>query len=172
MKALLHVYLEKECDKHILRHNEYLYELNESIRRKSLRLDAVVTKKVVKPPHWALDERFDPFKTRVKKKLALYSFTLARKILRGQYYPELAARYSVAKEDGSKREVCVFQLPDAAVSNLIYRSLLGKNLNRLSAYSYAYRPDKGPHDAIHDVATDWRATSRVYTAEVRLLQIF
>lgn len=172
MKGLLRSYLKLECEKHIQRHFEYLHELDEDINRKSRRLGVSVPKTIRRPSYWALDPRFNPFKTRAPKKLDLYSFTLARKVRIEQYEPETALEYVVKKSDGSDRSVSVFQLPDAALSLAVFRSLMHKNVNRLSSYAYAYRSDKTAHDAVHDVAHDLRSTERIYVAEFDFSKFF
>ena len=172
MKGLLRSYLKLECEKHIQRHFEYLHELDEDIKRKSRRLGFPVPKVIKRPSYWALDERFNPFKTRASKKLELYSFTLAKKVRIGQYEPETALEHVVEKADGSDRKVSIFQLPDAALSLAVFRSLMHKNVNRLSGYAYAYRADKTAHDAVHDVAHDLQSTERIYVAEFDFSKFF
>jgi hypothetical protein len=47
-----------------------------------------------------------------------------------------------------------------------------KNVNRFSAYAYAYRGDRNAHDAILRIAYDWRARNRVYVAEFDFSKFF
>ncbi|MFC1634002.1 reverse transcriptase domain-containing protein [Planctomycetota bacterium] len=172
MRGLLRNYIAQECKKHIRRHYDYLRELDENIERKTKRIGASVAKNVIRPKYWSLDDRFNPFKTRVPKKLDLYSYTLAKKIKENAYTPARAVRYPINKEDGSQREVSVFQIPDAALSRLVYKSLLHKNLNRFSAYAYAYREDKGPQDAVYDIFSEWKNLDRIYIAEFDFSKFF
>lgn len=172
MRGLLRNYIANECEKHIRRHCVYLRELDEEIERKTKRIGTTVAKNVKRPKYWALDDRFNPFKMRIPKKLDLYSYTLVKKIKQNAYTPARAVQHHISKEDGSQREVNVFQIPDAAISRLVYKSLLHKNLNRLSAYAYAYREDKGPHDAVHDIFSEWKNLDRIYVAEFDFRKFF
>ena len=172
MRGLLRSLLKRECQKLISRHDEYLRDLDESTKRKARRLGSVVDKEIRRPSYWSLDPRFDPFKTRSRQKLDLYSYTLARKIRDHTYRPECAVTHRVPKEGSEDRELAVFQLPDAAVSLSVYYSLLHKNISRLSGHAYAYRSDRGAHDAVHDVASEWRNRDRVYVAEFDFSRFF
>jgi hypothetical protein len=78
----------------------------------------------------------------------------------------------VPKADGSNRTVSVFQVADAAVSRLIFRSLLEKNRQRLSAYSFAYRRDLTVHDAIQHIAADIVGRERIFIAEYDFAKYF
>jgi len=172
MRALLKNILRQECDKHVARHFDYLYQLHEDIARKSMRLGAAVPKEVKYPPYWAIDDRFNPFKVRANKNLDKYSYTIARKIRNESYEPATAVIQSILKDDGGERQICVFQLPDSALSRLVYKSLLKKNVNRFSAYAYAYREDKGAHDAVISISSEWRNLDRVYVAEFDFSKFF
>jgi len=172
MRALLRNILRQECDKHVARHFDYLYQLHEDISRKSVRLGAPVPKQVKHPPYWAIDGRFNPFKVRTNRKLEKYSYTIARKVRNKTYNPSTAVIQSIPKDDGEQRQIYVFQLPDSALSRLVYKSLLNKNVNRFSAYAYAYREDKGAHDAIINIFSEWRNLDRVYVAEFDFSKFF
>src|SRR6266571_5349458 len=172
MKALIRNVLADECKKLILRHYEYLDQLHEGAIRGSKRLGFAVRKTIKTPPYWSLDPRFNPFKTRNKRVLDLCSVTLDKKLKNKSYRPRRAVTYYVEKEDGTKRELNVFQLPDAAVSRLVYKSLLHKNIARLSAYAYAYREDRSAHDAVHAIQAEWRTLDRVYVAEFDFAKFF
>src|SRR2546423_12731180 len=119
MRALLLNFLSLECRKHISRFHEYLHELDEDTQRKTKRLGTPVPKEIRRPPYWALDPRFNPFYVRARRNLELYSYTLAAAVRKGKYEPAVAVKHSVPKEDGDKREVGVFQIPDAALSRLV-----------------------------------------------------
>lgn len=172
MKSLIRKFLNFECEKHVQRHSEYLRELHEDIDRKERRIDASVSKSVLRPRYWELNSAFNPFKTRLARKLDVYAYTLAKKIRTGDYAPMRAVTHFVPKDDGSKRVLNVFQLPDAALSRLVYKSLLSKNANRFSAYAYAYRDDKGAHDAVTEIYTEWKNNDRIYVAEFDFTKFF
>jgi RNA-directed DNA polymerase len=172
MQALFKNILRQECDKHVERHFDYLYQLDEDIRRKSDRLGVPVAKNIERPPYWEIDERFNPFKVRAKRNIEKYSYTIARKVRGKTYEPSTAVSRTVPKEDGGQRDICVFQLPDSALSRLVYKSLLNKNVNKFSAYAYAYREDKSAHDAVMNIFSEWRNLNRVYVAEFDFSKFF
>ena len=172
MRALLRNVLRRECNKHVERHFDYLYQLHEGIRRKSDCLGSPVAKHVKRPPSWKIDDRFNPFKVRTKRNLKKYSYTIATKIRQRTYEPLTALIQTVAKDDGTQREIYVFQLPDSALSRLVYKSLLNKNINKFSAYAYAYREDKMAHDAVMNIFYEWRNLDRVYVAEFDFRKFF
>ena len=172
MRALLKNVLRQECNKHVQRHFDYLYQLHEDIRRKSDRLGVPVHKHIKRPPAWKIGDRFNPFKVGTKRNLEKYSYTISMKIRQRTYQPSTALNQMVPKDDGTQREICVFQLPDSATSRLVYKSLLNKNVNKFSAYAYAYREDKGPHDAVMNIFSEWRNLDRVYVAEFDFSKFF
>lgn len=172
MKALIRNVLLQECRKHIERHFEYLEELHDHTVRKSRREGVQFIKTVHLRRWWNLDPAFNPFKVRSRKKLGTYSFALAEKIRRKQYEPKPCVLYYRRKDDGSRRPLNIFQLPDAAVSRLVYKSLLSKNAARFSAHSYAYREDKTPHHAVTDIFLEWKEMDRVYVAEYDFSRFF
>src|SRR5688572_25111554 len=138
MKLLIRTFMAEECEKLTSRHFDYLHQLNEDVVRAEKRLDSPVVKKIRVPPYWKLDPRFNPFKVRKEKVLDRYSAILDRRLAKRTYKPLPAVSHYVLKDDGTKRETSVYQIPDSAVSRLVYKSLLHKNLNRFSAYAYAY----------------------------------
>lgn len=172
MQGLIRSFLKLECDKHVLRHCEYLKQLQEHVHRKSRREGKAAKKRIHRPPWWAVDDRFNPFKIRATKRLKVFSHTLAKKIRARSYRPGTALVNYVMKEDGTRRKLNIFQLPDAAISTLVYKSLLHKNLPRLSSYSYAYREDRTPHDAINEIFSEWKNLDRVYVAEYDFSKFF
>jgi RNA-directed DNA polymerase len=79
---------------------------------------------------------------------------------------------TIEKEGGGFRQINVFQLPDAALSRLIYKSLLRKNLSRFSSYAYAYREERSAHDAVYRMFSEWKLLHRVYVAEFDFTKFF
>lgn len=78
----------------------------------------------------------------------------------------------VSKDDGTRRKLNIFPLPDAALSTIVYKSLLHKNLPRLSSYAYGYRDDRTAHDAVHHIFNEWKRCDRVYVAEYDFSKFF
>lgn len=170
MESILRKAIAEECDKHIDRYNEYLFFLDEDIQRRDKRLGVSSKKAVGRPAHWSLARAFDPFKTRYR--IETYAHTIARKLASKAYQPQVSAIMEVPKSDGSTRSVNIFQLPDAALSRIAYKSLLKKNVARFSSYAYAYREDRLAHDAIKEIAASWRNCSRIYVAEFDFSKFF
>jgi RNA-directed DNA polymerase len=163
MQAILKKFILEECDKLICRHFDYLYFLDQDIQRKQARMGSSIKKKIHYPFYWDLDQKFNPFK--VRSRVNTYGFTLTKKIRSREYEPQKAVVHFVPKADGSQRELNIFQLPDSAVSRLVYKSLLRKNYGRFSSYAYAYREDKIAYDAVRDIYAEWKGRGRLYVAE-------
>ena len=122
--------------------------------------------------YWDVYKGFDPFKVRSTKLLDLFSYTLADRLKSATYKPQTAIKHMIPKLGGGYRELNIFPIPDASVSRLIYKSLLEKNVNRFSAYAYAYREERSAHDAILRITYDWRTKNRVYVAEFDFSKFF
>lgn len=172
MENTLRSNLEWECKKLIDRYYDYLFELEESSRRKSKRFGCSVSKKVLQPNYWNIDEAFNPFKVRSSKVLETYLHTLTEKLKNLEYKPQKAIIHRVTKESGGERELNIFQIPDEAVSRLVYKSLLDKNVNAFSNYAYAYREDRSAQDAIRRISTDWKDRDRIFVAEFDFSHFF
>ncbi|MBB5513086.1 hypothetical protein HD598_001773 [Neomicrococcus aestuarii] len=82
------------------------------------------------------------------------------------------AGFSVPKPSGGERIISAFQIADEVVSNRVFRSLTRKNLPKLSARAYAYRPDLGPHDAISYISTEFLREQRLFVAEYDFSKFF
>lgn len=58
------------------------------------------------------------------------------------------------------------------MSKRVYNALMSKNIPRLSARSYAYRNDRGVHDALSYIDSEWRLAHRLFVAEYDFAQYF
>lgn len=172
VRALIKNVIKNECEKHIERHFEYLADLKEYAERRTRREGVKFLKVIRRPPWWDIAPQFNPFKVRAAKKLRTYATTLDVKIRNRSYKPRPAVIHYVPKGDGKRRTLNIFQLPDAAMSNLVFKSLLQKNVGKLSAYAYAYREDKTPHDAVNDIFSEWSKKDRIYVAEYDFSSFF
>jgi RNA-directed DNA polymerase len=172
MKNQLESCISNECQKHIDRHYNYLFELEKNNRRKARRLGINIDKQILKPDRWDIDDGFDPFKVNSKKQLKTYAYTLNEKLRTLTYKPKTSVIESIPKASGGSRELNIFQIPDAAISRLVYKSLLLKNINLFSNYAYAYREDRNAHDAIFKISADWKNNDRVYVAEFDFSKFF
>ncbi len=122
------------------------------------------------PDYWSADKGFDPYYVKSHKTGIAYAIDKA--LATGVYKPRPAAKYSVPKDDGSTREVSVFQVADNAVSNLTFSRLIEKNARHLSAHAYAYRRDLTVHDAVLHVCSDIQSKSRIFVAEFDFSKFF
>lgn len=172
MQNIIKVQLAEECNKHILRHYEYLFELEENINRKEKRIGKSIIKNIIMPKYWKIDDGFNPFMVRRTKHLNTYAYTLSRNLRDLTYEPRTSIIHSIPKPSGGMRDLNVFQLPDSTISRYVYKSLLAKNVNIFSAYAYAYREDRNAHDAILRISTDWQNRDRVYVAEFDFSKFF
>ena len=172
MRALLQNVIKNECDKHVERHFEYLADLHDYEERRTRREGISFIKTIKRPPWWDIAPQFNPFKVRTTRKLRTFATTLAAKIRNRSYQPHPAVIHYIRKGDGKRRTLNIFQIPDAAISNLVFKSLLQKNVTRFSAYAYAYREDKTPHDAVNEIFNEWSKKDRVYVAEYDFSRFF
>lgn len=162
----------QEVDKLKRNHLEYLHLLDESVERRKKRLGAPIQKRVRVPEWWQLHPAFNPFKVGADRKLTMYAHAISEAIRNGTYVPRPALVREVPKPGGGVRRINVFQVPDSAVSTMVFRSLSEKNNSRLSAHAYAYRRDRTPHDAIYAIHGEWRDLKRVYVAEFDFSKFF
>jgi RNA-directed DNA polymerase len=172
MRALLRNVINNECSKHVERYFEYLSKLQDYAERRTRREGAPFSKKIKKPRWWSVAPQFNPFKVREQKRLETYAHALAGKIRARTYEPNPALVRYIVKPNGKRRVLNVFQIPDAAISNMVYKSVLKKNVNRLSAYAYAYREDRSSHDAVNDIFGDFGKLDRLYVAEFDFSRFF
>lgn len=109
------------------------------------------------------DKHFDP-----RYCLSHASFLakrIASSIQGKKYRPTPAYRLAIPKLKGGTREINIFSIPDAAISNLLAKRLIRRNQKRFSPASYAYRTDHGPLDAILLIKSVARSP-RVYLTEI------
>jgi len=161
--------IEEASDK-IIRYQSYHNNLELAHKRNSRRISNAPAKVVKTPEEWADNRLHNPFY--VMKRKEQISKSIARKILEGSYKPNPPYLKSVKKKGGGEREISVYQIPDAAVSDRFYKNLLAKNRHRFSSLSYAYRNDRNVHFAIQDIALELSSSSRLYIAEFDFSNFF
>ena len=125
---------------------------------------------VHRPSAWSLDPGFDPF--HVRARAVPIGHAVTRALRGGGYQPHRPAGFFVPKVGGGSRLVNSYPIVDSLLSNRLYRSLLEKNRPRLSARSYAYRGDLGPHDAIMHLQSEWGTEQRIFVAEYDFSKFF
>lgn len=159
-----------EAQRLIRRHERYAQDLTDEFRRRNRRTGAADVPNILRPSYWDVDPGFNPYLVRARNERIGRSI---RARLRGrEYEPRNAVCFEVPKPDGTMREVSVFQVADSAVSRVVFNSLLRKNRQRLSAYSFAYRSDVTVHDAIQHIAADIRDKPRIFVAEYDFTRYF
>ncbi len=159
---------EAECsaEKYQLYHN-YLHI---DYCRKRQRLNTNPKKDVKKPEEWSQSKKHNPFY--VLKHIDKISKSIAIKIQSRTYKPEEPFPKKVPKRSGGTRDICVYQLPDSAVSDKFYHDLLRKNKHRFSSFAYAYRNDRNVHFAIQDIANELKQSPRIFIAEFDFSNFF
>jgi len=162
--------IEVEAEKLISRFHRYHNRLERAHQMEKKRVRDVAPKVIKEPPYWTTDRKFNPFYVSSHSKAIARS--MIGKIRNGTYKPFPPVTRSIPKPMGGQRTVTVFQIPDAALSNVLYRELLAKNKHRFSGFSYAYRDDRNAHFAVQDIAVDLRYYSRLFVCEVDFSDFF
>lgn len=162
--------INDESTKLSQRHHSYHNALELEHTRKAKRVSDAGKKKIKFPDYWLKDRKFDPFYVNKHKRQIAHS--IARKIKQGTYTPHAPEVMEIPKTSGGTRNVTIYQIPDAAVSRLVYNQLLRKNKHRFSSFSYAYRNDRNVHFAIQDISVELAQTSRVFVAEFDFSKFF
>jgi RNA-directed DNA polymerase len=163
--------INEEAGKLIRRFENYARQLADEYERRCRRTTTSVKKLVLKRPHyWSLADGFDPFLVRARANCIAHS--VHRKFSDRTYAPLPPVQHFVPKAGGGRREVCVFQVTDSAVSRVVYEGLMEKNRPRMSSRAYAYRDDITAQDALQYVAAEVREQSRVFVAEYDFSKYF
>lgn len=170
LKKTIEEFIKKEAIKHASRFNLYHNYLHIDYLRNKKRITNPAPKIVHTPDCWKDDKKFNPFY--VLKNIDAISRSISRKIADHTYIPNAPFVRAIPKKGGGVREVNIYQIPDAAVSNMLYSSLLGKNKHRFSSLSYAYRNDRNVHFAIQDIGLELSEYSRVFIAEFDFSDFF
>ena len=115
------------------------------------------------PELWSRDKLHNPFFVRSRRRQLAHSTAVA--IRKRDYHPTSPERFSIPKSNGMSREVVAFNIVDESIRHYLLRSITKKNLQRLSAHSYAYLPDRGPFDALTWIKSEWSGRNRLFIAE-------
>lgn len=171
LETQLAIIIKEEAEKLIERYHEYHNRQHfEHIRNKKRLGDSAPLKVIHSPDYWSVDKKFNPFY--VRKKYKSIAKAIARSIESRTYIPNNPYIKEVPKADGGERKVCIYQIPDAAVSKLFFNRLLAKNKHRFSSFSYAYRNDRNVHFAIQDISVDLNRNERTFIAEFDFSDFF
>lgn len=151
----------RECDKLIQRHNMRISQRKKNERRYAKRTGLTPgTPANYEPNHWVLNPHFNPFYVRAKADSIAHS--ISQKIRNREYAPHPALCLPIPKPAGGSRNITIFPIPDAAVSNLLFHSLRGRNQQFFSSYAYAYRGDRSVHHAVQHLYRYVKGTARVF----------
>lgn len=159
-----------ECNKLIARHHRYHNSIHLSHRRDKKRITDAPQKEVHIPVYWNENKLFNPFY--VKKRVDAIAHSVAKKILNEEYTPHAPYNSTISKKGGGNRIISVYQIPDAAVSNFLFHSLMAKNQHRFSSFSYAYRQDRNVHYAIQDITVELQRHDRLFISEFDFSDFF
>lgn len=105
-------------------HNHLHLDWGRAIKRTGLKSPKIV----MKPTYWSVDRKFDPFYC--KSKARAIARSISRSIENGTYHPKTPFEKEIPKASGGNRTLRIYQVPDAAVSRLLYSRLLAKNKHR------------------------------------------
>lgn len=163
--------IEETATRLIKEHETYAKSVHdENVRRRRRSISTPDMLPLRRPETWDLDPGFNPYIVRSRHKRIAHS--IAQSLKNRTYTPRPPAGFKVPKPSGGERIVSTFQIADEVVSNHLLRSLTQKNLPRLSARAYAYRPDRGPHDAISYVKAEFAREHRLFVAEYDFRKFF
>jgi hypothetical protein len=111
--------IDEEASKLIRRFENYARQLADESQRRARRTTQSVPRLVLKrPPYWSLAMGFDPYFVRARATCITNS--VENKLTNKTYAPFTPCQHFVPKMGGRRREVCVFQVADSAVSRIFY----------------------------------------------------
>jgi RNA-directed DNA polymerase len=119
---------------------------------------------------WSLDPQFNPFK--VRKRITAYARALSKAVESQTYKPRPALNLAIPKPDGKKRIISQYTITDAAVARWLYRSLIEKNLAKLSPYAYAFRLDRNAVMAAEHLIKATKDRKRFFIVEYDFKNFF
>lgn len=150
---------------------KYHNYLEAEYQRNQKRSSNVSKKIIITPPEWNINKKHNPYY--VLKHLKQISNSIFNKIVEDTYEPFDPYIDEVDKKGSkNKRTIYKFQIPDEAISNIIYSRLLSKNKHRFSSFSYAYRNDRNVHFAVKDIGLDIKMSPRTFIAEFDFKDFF
>jgi len=117
-----------------------------------------------------IDRHFDPIYC--KRNANFLAKTLWHKVLIKDYRPKPAQHFQIDKNDGGKRDIMAFSIPDTALANVLMRRIRERNLKRFSPHSFAYHPQRNIFDAILDLRGYIVSTDKVYSVQIDFEKYF
>lgn len=173
----IHVWqaLEEEivgvCEDKIRRHRRRQRALTDYLERRAMRSSAIYPPSSrSRPEMWRTNRNLDPYD--VIKRSASLSHGIRRSIRADQYVVNQPSEILIPKSDGTNRTVQSFEIPDEAVSRLLFKSLTQKNRALFGAHAYAYRDSVGVYDALRYISSEWSGRHRLYVGSFDLKKYF
>lgn len=161
----------EESKRLIRQHETYAKSIHdENTRRKRRSSGDPELLPVRRPGVWRFAPGFDPYI--VRSRHARVAHALTRRLKDKTYAPMPPAGFEVPKAAGKSRTVSTFQIVDEVISRHVFQSLMQKNLARLSGRAYAYRADRGTHDAVSYISREFKRHHRLFVAEYDFTQFF
>lgn len=161
MQRSIKTQILRECEKLIQRYHMRVNQRKKYEKRYAKRTGLVAaTPATYEPQHLALHPHFNPFY--VRSRIDSIAHSITEKIRHRQYQPNPALCLPIPKPGGGHRNITIFPIPDAAISNLLFHSLRGRNQQFFSSYAYAYRGDRSVHHAVQHLYRYVRGTARVF----------
>ncbi len=115
------------------------------------------------PKHWDIAPEFNPFY--VRKRIPQFAHAISRQIENGTYTPKPSLHLDIPKNGGGARTIAIAPVADSAVSRWLFRRLLAKNIQKLSSYAFAYRPDRQISHAIEHLQEHIANNPRLFLVE-------
>lgn len=170
MNDIVYDLIIEEAKKNATRYQLYHNNLELIYQRNKKRIQNPPQKEIKKPDCWDVDKKFNPFY--VMKHAKQISRSIKNKLKTGKYEPHPPYIREVPKASGGTRNIKVYQIPDAAISNYLYSRLLSKNKHRFSSLAYAYRNDRNVHYAVQDISLELKSRPRLFVAEFDFSDFF
>ena len=115
------------------------------------------------PKHWDIAPEFNPFY--VRKRIPQFVHSISARIENGTYQPKPSLHIEIPKNGGGARTIAIAPVADSAVSRWLFRRLLAKNIQKLSSYAFAYRPDRQISHAIEHLQDYIDENPRLFLVE-------
>ncbi|ATG50432.1 hypothetical protein CFK38_02000 [Brachybacterium vulturis] len=155
----------------IRRHERYAQWVSDENKRRARRENGATGAVLLKTPSlWERGSAFNPYK--VHSSAGRLASGIRSAIVERRYKPLSPEIIKLDKPGGGSRALSVLSIADEAVSRRLMKSLLRRNQASFNGRSYAYREDRGPHDAVEYVAKSWSGTNRIFVAQYDFSKFF
>lgn len=147
MESRIREAIEAEARRRIGRYSKRAYHTKKHRRSFSKRTGlAAGLKPTTTPPIWDIHPHFDPRYCINRSRFIAQGCW--KSLLAGAYVPKPAVRIVINKPAGGTRNIDIFSVVDAAISQFFFSKLRARNGKIFSDASYAYQEGKTPLDAV------------------------